>query len=205
MVTPNCEFEEMKSLTQLVLYGWGYPMVFNHPITNHPFQNRLVRFSLQDSPSIEGISQLELRKFLPKLVMIQENYLDFLERKQSESKNPYVFISVDTPKPLLTQEQINLRKQFEDWAKTKTAYPNSGNWQTEFHFWTDDIKHLKTHRFTIGLKRIAIAIVVLTAITLTIISVLAMPAVGCSSGEANGLHVSDCRSQPPTAYYHSGF
>lgn len=189
MLALDRELEEMKSLTQLVLYGWGYPRLFNHPITNNPFQNRLVRFSLHEAPSIEGISPSEFRKIRHQLVLIQENYRDFLARKQSESKNPYVFISVDAPNLSQIQEQHIVRKQFEDWAKTNPIHSHHEIWQTNAHLGVEFFEQLKSHWFTIGLRQMAIAIVVLVAITLTIISVLAVPAVGCSGNDADGFQV----------------
>lgn len=105
---------EMNEATKLVLYGWGYPDLFNRP-DGKQLQNRLVMFPLNTSPAIEGAPGAVLNRVLSRLEMIKAAYLEGLKTQHSGINPAWVW--VDTPEPLSDDEILGYRTQFEDWTE----------------------------------------------------------------------------------------
>lgn len=112
--------EELKEATKLVLYGWGYPALFNKP-NGDRFQNRLVSFSFKTAPTIAGTSQETLSSVLSRLQVVKNRYRNEL-RQEASGLNP-VWIWVDAPKELSYQERLHYREQFETWVETTRTKP----------------------------------------------------------------------------------
>ncbi|GAB4379439.1 MAG: hypothetical protein Kow00121_33600 [Elainellaceae cyanobacterium] len=123
MVAPDRELENLKAVTTLVLYGWGYPALFNHTSGNR-LQNRLVRFSVHTAPTIAGANQVDLQQVLPKLKLVQKHHRSYLKQQLSGNTNPCLFISVTTPATLPEAAQLEARQQFAEWLE-----------QTDIKFW----------------------------------------------------------------------
>lgn len=114
---------ELREVTKLVLYGWGYPALFNCPKGSR-LQNRLVSFPVNAAPAIAGVNEETFRGVLTRLELVGEQYLDFLKTKYLGS-NP-AWIWVETPENLSIDEILTYRKQFEEWAeRVKTTSSRS--------------------------------------------------------------------------------
>lgn len=106
--------DELRQVTALVLYGWGYPALFERPDGDR-FQNRLVNFLPDAVPVIEGASQEALDSVLSHLNLIRKRYRDLLKAESTYS-NP-VWVWVDTPRHLSGSEILKCREQFEQWSE----------------------------------------------------------------------------------------
>lgn len=168
--------EELKEVTKLVLYGWGYPALFEKP-NGDRFQNRLVIFPPDALPVIEGASQEALNGVQPNLKIVKKRYRKLL-KEQSENLNP-VWVWVDTPKQLSGQEILRYRQQFEQWVETVKG---RGNWSDRLLssiLVQDSILHPSIHQFyhlfapqqTKGWKRNAIVLVTLFTLMLVMMRV----------------------------------
>jgi hypothetical protein len=103
--------EELKEVTKLVLYGWGYPAMFSTS-EGQPLQNRMVRFPLNAAPAIEGVNQTMFRPICAKLELVKANYLDTITKHSGI--NPF-WVWIDTP-DLTEEEIVNYQQQFMVWA-----------------------------------------------------------------------------------------
>ncbi|HEY9639658.1 MAG TPA: hypothetical protein V6C57_04200 [Coleofasciculaceae cyanobacterium] len=112
---------EITEVTKLVLYGWGYPALFNSR-AGIPLQNRLVKFSAKSLPVIEAASQDAFLVVLPKLEMIRKTYVDRLT--SSDASTQPLWVWVDTPERLSSHEILNYQKKFADWAEAVTTQPD---------------------------------------------------------------------------------
>jgi len=120
--------DELQQVTKLVLYGWGYPTLFEKP-NGDRFQNRLVNFPSDAAPVIEGASQEALDGVRSHLNLIGRRYRDLLNT-ESTHLNP-IWVWVDTPKHLSGSEILKYREQFEQWLEDVKA---DGDWNEN---WVD--------------------------------------------------------------------
>jgi hypothetical protein len=190
MPTPNTEMTEV---TKLVLYGWGYPDLFNSQ-AGTPLQNRLVKFSVKALPVIEAASQDALLQILPKLEMIRSTYLDRLNQQDAGIQPLWVW--VDRPERLSSSEIMSHRKKFEDWVET-VAIPTADRIQGSSSlvarfltkFQVQPLQSSLTRWFIAGWKQRAIAIAIGAAIVLVVIRVflptLGDPTVGLMVSESS--------------------
>lgn len=161
--------EELREATKLVLYGWGYPALFNAP-NGDRLQNRLVLFRADASPGIQGASQEALCNVLPRLKLIKKRYLDFLKANYSDV-NP-LWVWVDTPENLSINEILQYREQFDAWVEHNKVYIESNRW-------TQAIESILNRWQTLHWKQTTIAIMALLTITLAVLHTLATPVVAC--------------------------
>lgn len=136
--------EELREVTKLVLYGWGYPALFEKP-NGDRFQNRIVKFPPNASPMIEGASSEALDRVSSNLKIVRKRYRNLI-KSQPETSNP-VWVWVDTPKQLSGQEILKYREQFEQWVETVKGH---GNWSDRLLgsiLFKDSILHPSIHRF----------------------------------------------------------
>lgn len=154
---------ELREVTKLVLYGWGYPTLFNCP-NGTRLRNRLVSFPLNASPVIQGTSKQTHDSVLSRLEFVAEQYLDCL--RTNLGTNP-VWIWVDTPESLSSEEILTYRKQFEEWVRQITGASSRDDGPTESIAPVDLAKKLWRHLLSNRWQRAAIVIFVFTAITLT--------------------------------------
>ncbi|WP_416674261.1 hypothetical protein [Egbenema bharatensis] len=103
--------EELKEVTKLVLYGWGYPAMFSTS-EGQPLQNRMVRFPLDAAPAIEGVNPSAFRPIRARLELVKANYLETITNHSGI--NP-VWVWIDTP-DLTEEEIVNYQQQFMVWA-----------------------------------------------------------------------------------------
>lgn len=167
--------EDLKTVTKLVLYGWGYPTLFDKP-NGDRLQNRLVIFPPNAPPVIEGARKEIFVGVWPRLERVREHYLDLLQ-SQELGKNP-LWVWVDTPKTLSMQEILAYRQQFAQWeeqiqAKAELAQSSRSaryleaisarlrRWQAPFRLLVALLRWPLHHW-----KQTAIALALLTTITL---------------------------------------
>lgn len=182
MISPN---EELKEVTKLVLYGWGYPALFRTS-DGQPMQNRIVRFPLHTAPAIEGANPVTFRTVCPKLELVKANYLETITHK-TPGVNP-LLIWVDTPKSLSDDEIVNYQQQFMVWATHRGLTDKEVNRVAPID-WKQFIP-LITHspiaqalKPTIHWKQIALAIGLV--IVLLLAHLLASPVAACPTEAAN--------------------
>ncbi len=106
--------EELKEVTKLVLYGWGYPALFRTS-EGELLQNRMVRFPLDAAPAIEGANKAAFRPIRGKLELVKANYLDTITHHSGV--NPF-WVWVDTPN-LSEEEIVDYQQQFMVWANQR--------------------------------------------------------------------------------------
>jgi hypothetical protein len=168
---------EMTEVTKLVLYGWGYPDLFNSQ-AGTLLQNRLVKFPAQALPMIEAANQATFLLILPKLEMIRTAYLDRLN-PQDTGMQP-LWIWVDRPEQLSSSEVMNYRKKFADWEQTVAPAKNDqvlgdrsfateglAKFPVQFpvHLW----QNILTHWQSANWRQRAIVLTVIVAVTLAVI------------------------------------
>lgn len=156
--------EELKQVTKLVLYGWGYPDLFSQP-NGDRFQNRLVSFPPNAAPTIAGANQTALKDVRSRLKIVKKRHQALLKSVPSNI-NP-VWVWVDTPRQLSYLERLAYREQFESWLETTEA---NNRWN-DLWFNLNFLPRLKTQASIMDWKRKAIALVILTGIALVIIGV----------------------------------
>lgn len=122
--------DELRQVTKLVLYGWGYPTLFEKPDGDR-FQNRLVIFPSNRLPVIEGASQEGLDGVLSHLNLVKKRYRDLLKAEPA-NLNP-VWVWVDAPNHLSGSEILKYREQFEHWLEdVEVNDPWNENWYDRF-------------------------------------------------------------------------
>lgn len=175
--------EDLKTVTRLVLYGWGYPTLFQKP-NGDRLQNRLVIFPLHAPPVIEGAKKEIFPGVWSRLERVRDYHLDLLQ-SQEPGKNP-LWVWVDTPKTLSIHDILDYRQQFEQWEERIQAEAKVKN-RSRFTLYREAISSrlsrwhspwpkpiAASFSFLIALlrwplnhwKRAAIAIAVLTTLTL---------------------------------------
>lgn len=188
---------EITEVTKLVLYGWGYPDLFNSQ-TGTPLQNRLVKFSDKALPVIEAAGQDTFMVVLPKLETIRRTYLDRLN--QEASIQP-LWVWIERPKRLSSSEIINYQKKFEDWVERVAApkldrpqdHPLIAKFATKVsaRIQAQPLQDRLTRWFLESWRIRAIAIAVIAAITLSLIHFFSPPMadqpVGLMASESSGV------------------
>jgi hypothetical protein len=197
---------EITEVTKLVLYGWGYPDLFNSQ-TGKPLQNRLVKFSAQALPVIEAAGQDTFMVVLPKLEMIRRTYLN---RLNQEAGSQPLWVWIERPKRLSSSEIINYQKKFEDWVE-RVAAPKldrlqldrlqsrpliakfSAKFPTKFsaRIQAQPLQDRLTRWFLESWRIRVVAIAVIAAITLSLIHFFSPPMadqpVGLMASESSGV------------------
>lgn len=156
--------EELKQVTKLVLYGWGYPDLFSQP-NGDRFQNRLVSFPPDAAPTIAGANQTALKDVRSRLKIVKKRHRELLKSEPSNI-NP-VWVWVDTPKQLSYLERLAYREQFEHWLETTQA---NDRWNDRW-LNSDLLVRLKIQTSVTSWKRKAVTIVILAVIILAMIGV----------------------------------
>lgn len=159
MPSPN---EELKEVTKLVLYGWGYPSLFSQP-NGDRFQNRLVGFPPNAAPTIAGADQVALKNVLSRLKIIKQRHRDLLKRAPSDL-NP-VWVWVDTPKQLSYPEKLAYREQFENWIENTKANDSWNDRLLNSDLWM----RFNSQAPIKGWRRKTIAAVILAILTLAMV------------------------------------
>ncbi|MBD3884698.1 hypothetical protein IFO70_23455 [Phormidium tenue FACHB-886] len=155
---------ELREVTKLVLYGWGYPTLFNCPNGNR-LQNRLVSFPVTGAPAIAGVNKEAFGGVLSRLEMVGEQYLDFLKAKYL-GVNP-AWIWVDTPESLSADEILTYRKQFEEWAERIKTTSSKNNAPAKLTMQVQSAGNFLQHLLSKRWRRATIAVLIFTAISLT--------------------------------------
>lgn len=156
--------EELKEITTLVLYGWGYPALFSKP-NGDRLQNRLVSFPPHAAPTIAGASQESLKRVHSKLKLVRQRHRQLLQLQASDP-NP-VWVWVDAPQQLSYREMLDYREQFENWVEqTQVNSSWSDRWID-----LDLLDYLITHRVFAHWRRNAIVVAIFMVMTLVMIGV----------------------------------
>jgi hypothetical protein len=183
MISPT---EELKEVTKLVLYGWGYPALFTTS-DGELLQNRMVQFPLFAKPAIEGANKAAFRVVRPKLELVKANYLEIITQK-TFGVNP-LWIWVDTPKNLTEEEILNYQQQFMVWATQRGLSDQEVNriapidWR-QFISPVTQYPIAQIFKITTLWKQVTIAIGLI--ITLLLAHLLASPVTACPTETADG-------------------